>query len=301
VSVDCAALLKIVKAIDDPVLDIAKGRKLKVSAKDSDVWYTIQPIPASKNATLPPEPVDGWRVLTLAEMTALTALASAVDPHVKGNTGLMGIHLTPEWAIMATNTMVAAAWVPGLTTESVLASPVPFKGLVGTGAIRVDDNTCWVSEDGTGQIRWCRLLAYDFPAASFGTMITAARANAASQTQAVVDGEALYRLAKQAQAVIENRAQVARLTVTDRINLNIDGGSAYGDRTFSGTVACDVTGSETMIGMNPAKMATGCRVLAASEGAKTISVGGPLDPLYMVNVGEVAVEVLMMPQRLPTQ
>jgi hypothetical protein len=294
--VSAAALHRISKVVDAPEFRTTKTRLEIKGARGAK--YRL-PIPTKKPSVPPRVPATGWKQLTTTELSALVGLAATVDVNVLGAPGMAGIGVTPTWAVSASNTSAAAVWVAGLTSvaEGVTVSPGPFKGLTGEGEMLITKRDLWVRETATGQVRWCRVLAADFPLKAIGDVVTQTRAQVGAGTTVSLDPGTVSHLLKQADATASSPAHVGKLTVDTTISMTIEG--LTGD--FSGEVACDsATGGPRTVGVVPSKLLAALKMVETTDGTpRSMVVGSVSMPIYLTGGETVAVEVLVMPQRIP--
>ena len=304
-AVDCAALLKMVRAIGTAEIETAKGRRLIISGGGSK--FTISAIPKKSEPPMAAIPGDlMWKKLEASAVRAIIGLIGMTGKERgESNYALSGIRFTADWVAAASSSSLAVAWIAGLVSDSFTAPSEILKDLSGEVSIAIQDRRIFVREEASGQIRWGLGISAEWPDQTVGGVLGSAR-EAKGRRSCKVDIDDLSVVAKQADVVSGGTLSSFRMTLRTA-KVVIEGKNRMGESgtsDFSGSVDVE-TGkrkikSDMHVGFMPAMLCSGADAVKASGGDEYyLSVSGELDPIILWSGGgDVITEVLSMPQRL---
>ena len=293
ITVNGAGLKAMLDALGgEAVLSIGKGRKLVIAG--TGCQYQLQAIPEANAPDIPTPAETGWAPITAAQARALSSLADAVDPNVRGNAALAGLRLTPFWCAAASNATAVIATMAIVSRPATAPSQV-FAGLDGDGMIALGRQTIWVRT--AEQTRWTLGLNGEWPDQGIEQLLDAAR-KGANRVVAAIDLQALAALCKLATAAVTARADPFRLVLeADRLRLTGgDSGRSHGSRDFDGAMACTTSPGRSEVGVSAFHLHELLPAIGEREGF--ISVGAPSDPILAWANSDPKVEVLAMPLHL---
>jgi len=287
-------LKRVVGGVRNPEFEY-RGTTLHVKAGGSS--FKIRAIDGAKLPDYPVVDADvTFHSLSANKMSALAALAEVVGDDTSH--GLNAVRLTPEWAAVATQSLLIVVRATTGLEEAISVPAAALKGLSGQGRLAVYDNKLWIEDAATGQSRWAQALVTPWPDQVVEKMLPDEKEDGA-RVEATIALSELKGLSDRAQLLMDGD-EFGSIEIDS--DLIIKG--SFGRGVFSGEASLQTSPAPVVekMGISPCRLATvlgamGVSLNAAGKGDNLeVSFAGGSKPILLLSD---SVEAMLMPAVLP--